>query len=174
MAMFTPARWQGLFQFFGYVVYPIGVASVLCRPYTAIPSLIMAIFIVIVAIIRVLLLCSEGDLCGCAPDDDPAVTGDPNSEAGWRQTKWIWFNIIVAVVALAIGMFCFNFDSGALEGNTVQDGVLHSIWHMAAGIALWAATAAVSGRLEETLRRQSKKREYILSVMNYSQPRGAL
>jgi len=190
MAMFTPARWQLLFQFFGYVVFFIGTASVLCRPYTAIPTLIMTIFIVIVLIIRIILLFAEGDLCGCAPDDNPQVTGDPNSEAGWRQTKWIWFNIVVAVVALAVGIFCFTFDSGDLEGNTVQDGVLHryesvmqppssfffcyyiesmffifSIWHMAAGIALWALTAAVSARLAETLRRMSMMRAYLLSKM---------
>jgi hypothetical protein len=51
-------------------------------------------------------------------------------------------------VALALGFASFSYTSGAPLENAVMDGVLHALWHLAAGAALFSFSHAVAPAAE--------------------------
>lgn len=151
MAALARPQSQYFFTITGYLVWPIGYLAVALLPYTLMSGVIMFLYVVFVAAVRLALLPCNGDLCGCAPDNDHSYP-DNTTEEGQRQNGWTTLWLVVGIGAAAVSLGCYFIGGSAPEGNTVIDGVAHIIWHVFSGIALWALSAAVSERTEWTLR----------------------
>jgi len=155
ITMWAPQRSQFFFLVAGYLVFPIGAVSVLTLPYSFLSTLIMAIFLVIVAAVRLSLLFYEGDLCGLAPDDDGS-SSEPVSTLEQRN-NWTTVWLVVGIIASALGLVCYFVPESTPAGNSISEALFHSAWHILSGVALGAFSAATSARTLETLKRHARK-----------------
>jgi hypothetical protein len=68
--------------------------------------------------------------------------GDPDTKSVGVPafvTRWL----VLGVVAALLGLGCYFYNSGTRHTDTTADGIVHSTWHVFAGVAYWALSAAI-------------------------------
>jgi hypothetical protein len=151
MSVLAPKQFQFFFSVAGYLVFVIAILSVLTLPYTLLSGVIMFIYVIVIASIRLAVLCAPGGLCPCSPDYDNSGP-DPRTVQGQRMNSWTILYSVIGILAAAVSLGCYF-----ITGSELAEGVSHAIWHFSSGCALWALSASVSERTEYTLRNHSRK-----------------
>lgn len=115
MSMLAPPRSQLFFVIVGYLNFSIAFLAVQFLPYTLLSGVIMLLFVLFVAVVRIALLGCQGDLCRAGPPPDSPEA----RKIDHRMTLLFVVGIAAAVVSLG-----FYFVGGsAPEGNTLADAV---------------------------------------------------
>jgi hypothetical protein len=130
---------RGFYSVLGIAAFPVGFIAVLFYPYSLLSGLIMALFLVVAGAVRLALL-----LCDTQPDEV-----EPQGETSDQLTL---IYLLIALCSMALGGVLYTFGDGSPAGNSAVDAVSHILWHCASGVALFAASASVSYRMEAALR----------------------
>jgi hypothetical protein len=123
----------------GYAAFVVGSIAVNFYPYSLLSGLIIVAFLVVAGIVRLALL-----LCDTQPDEV--------AEQGETSDHLTLVYLVITLCAAALGIVFYVFGGDNPAGNSTIDAVSHSLWHCAAGVALYAASASVSYRLEAAMR----------------------
>jgi len=60
-----------------------------------------------------------------------------------RRERFVLKWVLLGVLALVLASLCYLYDSGTRDGSAASDGAVHSVWHLLAGLALLALSAAI-------------------------------
>ena len=152
--MMTPwakPKSQYFFSVAGYLIPAVSITSVLTLPFTLMSGVIMGIFIVLVTIVRLALLCGEGDLC---TSHDGREQYQPGTKQWARNRKWMVIWYVVGTLFLIVGLVLYFGVADTIMGNTVPEALQHGFWHICSGMTLISYTVASSYPLEEALMRK--------------------
>jgi hypothetical protein len=139
MTSLTGPGGRGFFTVMGYMVFPTGAISVSLWPYSLLSGLVMMLFLVVAGAVRLCLL-----LCDTQPDEvEPQGTSSDHLTLVY---------LLITLCAAALGYVLYSFGDDDPSGSSEIDAVSHILWHICSGVALFAASAAVSYRTEAALR----------------------
>ncbi len=146
MTALVQRRSQFFFMVAGYLIFPIGVVAVNFFPYTVLSAMIMVVFIVIVALVRIVELACRADRSAFF------------AHQGATSDTLFLVYLLTGVCSAALGIVFFYLDDGAPGGNSVIDAVSHTLWHTFSGIALFCVSVATEIRTVTALRLEQKAR----------------
>jgi hypothetical protein len=130
---------RGFYAVLGFAAFPIGSIAVNFYPYSLLSGLIIVLFLVVAGAVRLALL-----LCDTQPDEV--------AEQGETSDHLTLVYLVVTLCAAALGLVFYTMNDDSPAGDSTIDAVSHSLWHCAAGVALYTASASVSYRMEAALR----------------------
>lgn len=167
MTSLVRTRSRAFFVAMGYLNFPVGLIAVLVFPYALLSGIIVALFLGVVGVVRVILLTCAGDHCPCcAPtgtdeEDDSArvrVRLLEESLVGPTGDQLTLIYLLVALCSTALGFVFYCLGDGSIAGDSVIDAVSHILWHCFSGIALYCASAGVSYSDEAVIRRRAARK----------------
>jgi hypothetical protein len=100
------------------------ILAVMAWPFALQSAVLLLAFLLVVVAFRYL---GDPDMKGVPPLSQVFVV------------RWL----VLGVVATLLGLGCYFYGSGARHTDSVADGVVHASWHVFAGLAYWALSAAI-------------------------------
>jgi len=129
-----PPQWRVLDLVVGYAVFPLAFVAVSIAPFTVASAVVILVFLVILAVLRVCLL-------ACSRHKKRRHT---------CPTKAIVF-LVLGLVTGGAGFVLYFLSDSTPHDDTMAGAVRHSFWHLLSGLALIFVTEATAIHLVREL-----------------------